>query len=33
MVIEDNRVAGSRARCTTGHLIPIDGGLTEGFLR
>jgi NAD(P)-dependent dehydrogenase (short-subunit alcohol dehydrogenase family) len=22
-----------RARCTTGHLIPVDGGLTEAFLR
>jgi NAD(P)-dependent dehydrogenase (short-subunit alcohol dehydrogenase family) len=26
-------LAGPRARCTTGHLIPIDGGLTEAFLR
>ncbi len=22
-----------RAHCTTGHLIPVDGGLTEAFLR
>jgi rhamnose utilization protein RhaD (predicted bifunctional aldolase and dehydrogenase)/NAD(P)-dependent dehydrogenase (short-subunit alcohol dehydrogenase family) len=22
-----------RARCTTGHLIPVDGGLTEAFMR
>jgi len=22
-----------RSRCTTGHLIPVDGGLTEAFLR
>ena len=26
-------LAGPRARCTTGHLIPVDGGLTEAFLR
>lgn len=26
-------LASPRARCTTGHLIPIDGGLTEAFLR
>jgi rhamnose utilization protein RhaD (predicted bifunctional aldolase and dehydrogenase)/NAD(P)-dependent dehydrogenase (short-subunit alcohol dehydrogenase family) len=26
-------LAGPRARCTTGHLIPIDGGLKEAFLR
>jgi NAD(P)-dependent dehydrogenase (short-subunit alcohol dehydrogenase family) len=26
-------LAGPRARCTTGHLIPIDGGLTDAFLR
>ncbi len=26
-------LAGDHARCTTGHLIPIDGGLTEAFLR
>ena len=26
-------LAGSQARCTTGHLIPVDGGLTEAFLR
>ena len=22
-----------RSRCTTGHLIPVDGGLTEAFMR
>ncbi|HEV3278724.1 MAG TPA: bifunctional rhamnulose-1-phosphate aldolase/short-chain dehydrogenase [Terriglobia bacterium] len=26
-------LAGPQARCTTGHLFPIDGGLTEAFLR
>jgi rhamnose utilization protein RhaD (predicted bifunctional aldolase and dehydrogenase)/NAD(P)-dependent dehydrogenase (short-subunit alcohol dehydrogenase family) len=26
-------LAGPRARCTTGHLIPVDGGLVEAFLR
>ena len=26
-------LAGSRSRCTTGHLIPVDGGLTDAFLR
>jgi rhamnose utilization protein RhaD (predicted bifunctional aldolase and dehydrogenase)/NAD(P)-dependent dehydrogenase (short-subunit alcohol dehydrogenase family) len=26
-------LAGPRARCTTGHLIPVDGGLPEAFLR
>jgi len=26
-------LAGDRARCTTGHLFPVDGGLTEAFLR
>jgi rhamnose utilization protein RhaD (predicted bifunctional aldolase and dehydrogenase)/NAD(P)-dependent dehydrogenase (short-subunit alcohol dehydrogenase family) len=26
-------LAGPAARCTTGHLIPVDGGLTEAFLR
>jgi rhamnose utilization protein RhaD (predicted bifunctional aldolase and dehydrogenase)/NAD(P)-dependent dehydrogenase (short-subunit alcohol dehydrogenase family) len=26
-------LAGPQARCTTGHLIPVDGGLTEAFLR
>ncbi len=26
-------LAGEQARRTTGHLIPIDGGLTEAFLR
>jgi len=26
-------LASPQARCTTGHLIPVDGGLTEAFLR
>jgi len=26
-------LASSRTRCTTGHLIPVDGGLAEAFLR
>ena len=26
-------LAGPRSRCTTGHIIPVDGGLTEAFLR
>jgi rhamnose utilization protein RhaD (predicted bifunctional aldolase and dehydrogenase)/NAD(P)-dependent dehydrogenase (short-subunit alcohol dehydrogenase family) len=26
-------LAGSQARCTTGHIIPVDGGLPEAFLR
>ena len=26
-------LAGDRSRCTTGHLFPVDGGLTEAFLR
>ena len=26
-------LAGPQARCTTGHLVPVDGGLTEAFLR
>jgi NAD(P)-dependent dehydrogenase (short-subunit alcohol dehydrogenase family) len=26
-------LAGPAARCTTGHLIPVDGGLTEAYLR
>lgn len=26
-------LAGPKARCTTGHLIPVDGGLPEAFLR
>jgi rhamnose utilization protein RhaD (predicted bifunctional aldolase and dehydrogenase)/NAD(P)-dependent dehydrogenase (short-subunit alcohol dehydrogenase family) len=26
-------LAGPVARCTTGHLIPVDGGLTEAYLR
>jgi len=26
-------LASPRARCTTGHLIPVDGGLTEAFQR
>jgi len=26
-------LAGPHTRCTTGHLIPVDGGLTAAFLR
>ena len=26
-------LAGEKARCTSGHLIPVDGGLPEAFLR
>ncbi len=26
-------LAGPKSRCTTGHLIPVDGGLAEAFLR
>ena len=26
-------LAGPKAPCTTGHLIPVDGGLSEAFLR
>jgi len=26
-------LAGDRSRCTTGHILPVDGGLTEAFLR
>ena len=26
-------LAGPQAQCTTGHLIPVDGGLAEAFLR
>src|SRR5882724_6000764 len=26
-------LAGPQSRCTTGHVIPVDGGLTEAFLR
>jgi rhamnose utilization protein RhaD (predicted bifunctional aldolase and dehydrogenase)/NAD(P)-dependent dehydrogenase (short-subunit alcohol dehydrogenase family) len=26
-------LAGPQARCTTGHLVPVDGGLTEAYLR
>ena len=26
-------LAGPQSRCTTGHLIPVDAGLTEAFLR
>ncbi|MFP5229366.1 MAG: SDR family oxidoreductase, partial [Acidobacteriota bacterium] len=26
-------LAGPKARCTSGHLIPVDGGLPEAFLR
>jgi NAD(P)-dependent dehydrogenase (short-subunit alcohol dehydrogenase family) len=26
-------LAGPNTPCTTGHIIPVDGGLTEAFLR
>jgi len=26
-------LAGPQTRCTTGHLVPVDGGLPEAFLR
>ncbi|MHB1936921.1 MAG: bifunctional rhamnulose-1-phosphate aldolase/short-chain dehydrogenase [Acidobacteriaceae bacterium] len=26
-------LAGTDSRCTTGHIFPVDGGLTEAFLR
>jgi len=26
-------LAGPQTKCTTGHLIPVDGGLTDAFLR
>jgi rhamnose utilization protein RhaD (predicted bifunctional aldolase and dehydrogenase)/NAD(P)-dependent dehydrogenase (short-subunit alcohol dehydrogenase family) len=26
-------LASPRSRCTTGHIVPVDGGLTEAFLR
>jgi NAD(P)-dependent dehydrogenase (short-subunit alcohol dehydrogenase family) len=26
-------LAGPRSPCTTGHMIPVDGGLTDAFLR
>jgi rhamnose utilization protein RhaD (predicted bifunctional aldolase and dehydrogenase)/NAD(P)-dependent dehydrogenase (short-subunit alcohol dehydrogenase family) len=26
-------LASPRARCTSGHILPVDGGLTEAFLR
>jgi len=26
-------LASPRARCTTGHVVPVDGGLTEAFVR
>ncbi len=26
-------LASPRARCTTGHIIPVDGGLTDAYLR
>jgi NAD(P)-dependent dehydrogenase (short-subunit alcohol dehydrogenase family) len=26
-------LASEQARCTTGHIIPVDGGLPEAFLR
>lgn len=26
-------LAGPKSPCTTGHIIPVDGGLSEAFLR
>lgn len=26
-------LAGPQARCTTGHVFPVDGGLADAFLR
>ncbi len=26
-------LAGPLTRCTTGHIIPVDGGLVEAYLR
>jgi NAD(P)-dependent dehydrogenase (short-subunit alcohol dehydrogenase family) len=26
-------LASPRTCCTTGHILPVDGGLTEAFLR
>jgi NAD(P)-dependent dehydrogenase (short-subunit alcohol dehydrogenase family) len=26
-------LAGPKSPCTTGHLIPVDGGLADAFLR
>jgi NAD(P)-dependent dehydrogenase (short-subunit alcohol dehydrogenase family) len=26
-------LASPRARCTTGHIIPVDGGLVDAFMR
>jgi rhamnose utilization protein RhaD (predicted bifunctional aldolase and dehydrogenase)/NAD(P)-dependent dehydrogenase (short-subunit alcohol dehydrogenase family) len=26
-------LAGAKSPCTTGHIVPVDGGLTEAFLR
>jgi len=26
-------LASPKTRCTTGHIFPVDGGLTEAFLR
>jgi NAD(P)-dependent dehydrogenase (short-subunit alcohol dehydrogenase family) len=26
-------LAGPKTKCTTGHLFPVDGGLTDAFLR
>ena len=26
-------LAGPKSRCTTGHLVPVDGGLAGAFLR
>jgi NAD(P)-dependent dehydrogenase (short-subunit alcohol dehydrogenase family) len=26
-------LAGPKSACTSGHIVPVDGGLTEAFLR
>ena len=26
-------LASPKSRCTTGHLVPVDGGLAEAFMR
>jgi len=26
-------MAGPKSQCTTGHIVPVDGGLSEAFLR
>ena len=31
--VELLRYRSNLLRCTTGHLIPVDGGLTEAFMR